>query len=171
MLFFLFLGNRGLISDGIISNFLRSIPVPVVSSIWESFSPGVGGGGGGHRIGDMYTPLFKEYYTCLVPVSQCTVFFQAFSVIFFSMTYPRPRKTRGPKREMRPRLTWRRTTHKTKTDGNIFLFAYANGTVVEKCASEGFHQIGGLKVSGYSARAERFFGSFLHKLCYKETIS
>ena len=47
------------------------------------FPRGWGGGGGGHRIGDMYTPLFKEYYTCLVPVSQCTVFFQAFSVIFF----------------------------------------------------------------------------------------
>ena len=80
--------------------------------------------------------------------------------IFFSMTYPRPRKSRDPKEQMRPRLTWRRTTHKTKTDWNIFLFAYANGTVVETCVSEGFHQIGGLKVSGYSARAERFFANW-----------
>ena len=47
----------------------------------------------------------------------------------------------------------------TKTDGNIFLFAYANGTVVEKCASDGFRQISGLNVSGYSAGAERFFAN------------
>ena len=45
LLFFLFLGNRGLILDGIISNFLRSIPVPVLSFIWESFFPGGLGGG------------------------------------------------------------------------------------------------------------------------------
>ena len=78
---------------------------------------------------------------------------------FFLMTYPRPRKSRDPKEQMRPRLTWRRTTHKTKTGGNIFLFAYANGTVVETCVSDGFRQIGGLKVSGYSVRAGRFFAN------------
>ena len=92
-------------------------------------------------------------------VNQCTVCFHAFSVIFFSMTDPRPRKSRDPKEQMRPRLTWRTTTHKTKTGGNIFLFAYANGTVVETCVSDGFRQIGGLKVSGYSARAGRFFAN------------
>ena len=77
----------------------------------------------------------------------------------------------------------------TQADGNMFLFAYANSALVETCVSEGFHQIGGLKVSGYSARAERFFANFLysgvcsgleldllaiflqHKFCYKETIS
>ena len=92
-------------------------------------------------------------------VSQCTVCFHAFSVIFFSMTHPRPRKSRDPKEQMRPRLTWRRTTHRTKTGGNIFLFAYAYGTVVETCVSEGFRQMGGLNVSGYSAGAERFFAN------------
>ena len=82
---------------------------------------------GSHRIGDMYIPLFKEYYTCLVPVSKCTVFFQAFSISFCFRWRIRGRENHMTwKKKWGPDWPGEELNIVTKSDGNIFLFAYAN---------------------------------------------